>query len=157
MLRIARSALTSNLPVPIPMPRSKPEKLRRFYDQFSGNDHVLIVINADPDAIGSAMAIRRLLCAAPDGIIILFTDKEEASALTPAEGRARALRRRQQRGAGATKSPQCHRSPPRADDGRSSCSRRKGALCHNTHQRRAGPKGPLPTSPLYQVGNGDSP
>ena len=40
---------------------SAKEKLRRFYDQFSGNDQVLVVINADPDAIGSAMAIRRLL------------------------------------------------------------------------------------------------
>jgi nanoRNase/pAp phosphatase (c-di-AMP/oligoRNAs hydrolase) len=43
------------------MSRSTPEKLRRFYDQFSGNDHVLIVINADPDAIASAMAVSRLL------------------------------------------------------------------------------------------------
>lgn len=43
------------------MPRSRLEKLRRFYDQFSGNDHVLIVINADPDAIASAMAVSRLL------------------------------------------------------------------------------------------------
>jgi nanoRNase/pAp phosphatase (c-di-AMP/oligoRNAs hydrolase) len=42
------------------MSRSVPEKLRRFYDQFSGNDHVLIVINADPDAIASAMAVSRL-------------------------------------------------------------------------------------------------
>jgi nanoRNase/pAp phosphatase (c-di-AMP/oligoRNAs hydrolase) len=43
------------------MPRSTPEKLRRFYDQFTGNDPVLIVINADPDAIASAMAVSRLL------------------------------------------------------------------------------------------------
>jgi len=43
------------------MSRTIPEKLRRFYDQFSGNDHVLIVINADPDAIASAMAVSRLL------------------------------------------------------------------------------------------------
>ena len=43
------------------MSRSRLEKLRRFYDQFSGNDHVLIVINADPDAIASAMAVSRLL------------------------------------------------------------------------------------------------
>ena len=43
------------------MSRSVPEKLRRFNDQFSGNDHVLIVINADPDAIASAMAVSRLL------------------------------------------------------------------------------------------------
>ena len=40
---------------------SNPEKLRRFYDQFSGNDHALVVINADPDAIASAMAVSRLL------------------------------------------------------------------------------------------------
>ncbi len=43
------------------MKRSLPEKLRRFYDQFSGNDHVLVMINADPDVIASAMAISRLL------------------------------------------------------------------------------------------------
>jgi nanoRNase/pAp phosphatase (c-di-AMP/oligoRNAs hydrolase) len=43
------------------MSQSIPEKLRRFYDQFSGNDHVLIMINADPDAIASAMAVSRLL------------------------------------------------------------------------------------------------
>jgi nanoRNase/pAp phosphatase (c-di-AMP/oligoRNAs hydrolase) len=35
--------------------------LRRFYDQFSNNDAVLILINADPDAIASAMAVSRLL------------------------------------------------------------------------------------------------
>ena len=40
---------------------SNTEKLRRFYDQFSNDDHVLILINADPDAIASAMAIKRLL------------------------------------------------------------------------------------------------
>ena len=43
------------------MARSASEKLGRFYDQFSGNDSVLIVINADPDAIASAMAVSRLL------------------------------------------------------------------------------------------------
>jgi nanoRNase/pAp phosphatase (c-di-AMP/oligoRNAs hydrolase) len=37
------------------------ERLRRFYHQFSGEDQVLIVINADPDAIASAMAVKRLL------------------------------------------------------------------------------------------------
>jgi len=40
---------------------SATEKLRRFYDQFSPEHHVLIVINADPDAIASAMAVKRLL------------------------------------------------------------------------------------------------
>jgi nanoRNase/pAp phosphatase (c-di-AMP/oligoRNAs hydrolase) len=37
------------------------EKLKRFYDQFAGSDHVLIVINADPDSIASAMAVKRIL------------------------------------------------------------------------------------------------
>ncbi len=40
---------------------SNTQKLRRFYDQFVGDDNVLIVINADPDAIASAMAVKRLL------------------------------------------------------------------------------------------------
>lgn len=43
------------------MSQSGPKKLRRFIDQFSGGNQVLIVINADPDAIASAMAVRRLL------------------------------------------------------------------------------------------------
>ena len=43
------------------MATSNLDKLNQFYDQFTGADHVLIVINADPDAIASAMAINRLL------------------------------------------------------------------------------------------------
>ena len=37
------------------------EKLKRFFQQFSNDDRVLIVINADPDAIASALAVKRLL------------------------------------------------------------------------------------------------
>ncbi len=37
------------------------EKLRRFQGRFSGGERVLVVINADPDSIASAMAIKRLL------------------------------------------------------------------------------------------------
>jgi nanoRNase/pAp phosphatase (c-di-AMP/oligoRNAs hydrolase) len=40
---------------------SVPEKLSRLYAQFSSDDHVLVVFNADPDAIASAMAMKRLL------------------------------------------------------------------------------------------------
>jgi len=40
---------------------STTEKLQLLLDQFSGADHVLILINADPDAIASAMAFERLL------------------------------------------------------------------------------------------------
>ena len=36
-------------------------KLRRFYDSFEGDNNVLILINADPDSIASAMAVKRLL------------------------------------------------------------------------------------------------
>ena len=40
---------------------SASERLRRFREQFSGSDSVLVLINADPDAIASAMAVSRLL------------------------------------------------------------------------------------------------
>ncbi|MDM8540660.1 DHH family phosphoesterase [Desulfococcaceae bacterium HSG9] len=40
---------------------SAAETVRKFYAQFSGNDHVLVLINADPDAISSAIAVKRLL------------------------------------------------------------------------------------------------
>ena len=43
------------------MPFSAPEKLRRFYSHFKNDDNVLVVISADPDAIASAMAAKRLL------------------------------------------------------------------------------------------------
>lgn len=43
------------------MSLSASEKLRHFYDQFSDDDHVLVLIDADPDAIASAMAVKRLL------------------------------------------------------------------------------------------------
>jgi nanoRNase/pAp phosphatase (c-di-AMP/oligoRNAs hydrolase) len=37
------------------------EKLKKFYAQFSADDNVLVLINADPDSIASAMAVKRLL------------------------------------------------------------------------------------------------
>lgn len=40
--------------------RSK-ERLAAFYSQFSWDDRVVILINADPDAIASAVAVKRLL------------------------------------------------------------------------------------------------
>ncbi len=43
------------------MKKSNTERLRLFYQHFSHDDHVLIMINADPDAIASAMAVKRLL------------------------------------------------------------------------------------------------
>ncbi len=46
------------------------ERLRRFYSQFTGTDQVLILINADPDAIASAMAVKRLLWRKVAGVTI---------------------------------------------------------------------------------------
>lgn len=46
------------------------ERLRRFYGQFSTDDQVLIMINADPDALASAMAVKRLLWRKVAGVTI---------------------------------------------------------------------------------------
>jgi len=46
------------------------EKLNKFYSHFSGDDNVLILINADPDAIASAMAVKRLLWHRVAGVTI---------------------------------------------------------------------------------------
>jgi nanoRNase/pAp phosphatase (c-di-AMP/oligoRNAs hydrolase) len=49
---------------------SASERIRSFYGHFSGNDQVLILINADPDAIASAMAAKRLLWRKVAGVTI---------------------------------------------------------------------------------------
>ncbi len=40
---------------------SAAERLRRFYQQFCNDNKVLVLINADPDALACAMAVKRLL------------------------------------------------------------------------------------------------
>ena len=52
------------------MKLSASEKLRRFYEVFSSDDQVLVMINADPDAIASAMAVKRLLWRKVAGVSI---------------------------------------------------------------------------------------
>jgi nanoRNase/pAp phosphatase (c-di-AMP/oligoRNAs hydrolase) len=37
------------------------DKLRPFFERFAGSDQVLVLMTADPDAIASAMAVKRLL------------------------------------------------------------------------------------------------
>jgi nanoRNase/pAp phosphatase (c-di-AMP/oligoRNAs hydrolase) len=49
---------------------STSERLRRFFSVFDHSDHVLIMINADPDAIASAMAVKRLLWRKVAGVTI---------------------------------------------------------------------------------------
>ncbi len=52
------------------MSKTSAKKLQNFYEQFSGKDHVLILINADPDAMASAMAVKRLLWRKVSEVVI---------------------------------------------------------------------------------------
>ena len=52
------------------MPVSAKDKLRQFYNRFTSDDRVLILINADPDALASAMAVKRLLWRKVNNITI---------------------------------------------------------------------------------------
>ncbi len=49
---------------------SATERLRRFHDLFTCDHQVLVLINADPDAIASAMAVKRLLWRKVAGVAI---------------------------------------------------------------------------------------
>ncbi len=42
-------------------PNTAKERLRQFWDLFQKDDDVLVVINADPDALACGMAVKRLL------------------------------------------------------------------------------------------------
>ena len=53
---------------------NKAERLRRFYDCFTSEDRVLVGIFADPDAIASAMAVRRLLWRKVASVTIACTN-----------------------------------------------------------------------------------
>ncbi len=46
------------------------ERLKRFLACFTSEDHVLVLINADPDAIASAMAVKRLLWRRVAGVTL---------------------------------------------------------------------------------------
>lgn len=49
---------------------SASEKLKKFYSCFASEDRVLVLINADPDAIACAMSVRRLLWRKVSGVTI---------------------------------------------------------------------------------------
>ena len=51
------------------------ERLKQFWDIFQKDDDVLVVINADPDALASAMAVKRLLRYRVKSIIIGYPNE----------------------------------------------------------------------------------
>ncbi len=51
------------------------EKLNQFFSLFKAGSKVLIVINADPDAIASAMAVKRLLWRKVSEVCIAYFNK----------------------------------------------------------------------------------
>ena len=54
---------------------SNQEKLKQFFSVFTGISKVLLVINADPDAIASAMAVKRLLWRKVAEVYIAYFNK----------------------------------------------------------------------------------
>ncbi len=48
------------------------EKLNHFLSLFDNNSKVLVVINADPDSIASAMAVKRLLWRRVKEVVIAY-------------------------------------------------------------------------------------
>lgn len=61
------------------MSSSASEKLRKFYSRFSSEDRVLVLINADPDAIASAMAVKRLLWRRAASVVIACVNRIKRS------------------------------------------------------------------------------
>ncbi|KMY67840.1 hypothetical protein AAU61_08225 [Desulfocarbo indianensis] len=51
-------------------PRSLPEQARKLLSQFHPEDKVLVVISADPDALASALAMKRLLWRKVAGVTV---------------------------------------------------------------------------------------
>ncbi len=51
------------------------EKLNQFLNLFNGSSKVLVVINADPDSIASAMAVKRLLWRKVSEVCIAYFNK----------------------------------------------------------------------------------
>ena len=48
------------------------EKLNHFLSLFDNNSKVLVVINADPDSIASAMAVKKLLWRRVKEVVIAY-------------------------------------------------------------------------------------
>jgi nanoRNase/pAp phosphatase (c-di-AMP/oligoRNAs hydrolase) len=55
--------------------KSAKERLQEFWELFSKEDTVLVVINADPDALASAMAVKRLLRFRVKSVVIGYPNE----------------------------------------------------------------------------------
>lgn len=55
--------------------RSAKERLLEFWDIFDKDDAVLVVINADPDALASALAVRRLLRYRVKSVTVVYPNE----------------------------------------------------------------------------------
>jgi nanoRNase/pAp phosphatase (c-di-AMP/oligoRNAs hydrolase) len=58
-----------------PPPKTARERLQEFWDVFDKEDEVLVVINADPDALASSMAIKRLLRYRVKNVVIGYPNE----------------------------------------------------------------------------------
>ncbi|WP_321493008.1 DHH family phosphoesterase [uncultured Desulfobacter sp.] len=54
---------------------SNREKLKQLLSHFSGTSKVLVIINADPDAIASAMAVKRILWRRVSEVVITYFNR----------------------------------------------------------------------------------
>jgi len=54
---------------------SNREKIKLFLSHFSGTSKVLVIINADPDAIASAMAVKRILWRRVSEVAITYFNR----------------------------------------------------------------------------------
>lgn len=54
---------------------SNREKIKQLLSHFSGTSKVLVIINADPDAIASAMAVKRILWRRVSEVVIAYFNR----------------------------------------------------------------------------------
>lgn len=54
---------------------SNREKIKQLLSNFSGTSKVLVIINADPDAIASAMAVKRILWRRVSEVVITYFNR----------------------------------------------------------------------------------
>jgi len=74
-LKVTKRKSAKNRKHPVAKRNTAKERLRQFWDIFQKEDDVLVVINADPDALACAMAVKRLLRYRVKSIIIGYPNE----------------------------------------------------------------------------------